>query len=121
MSRRKFFITARSFAAPFFSDTSEEYVSAATPEQALEKFAARYDHPCGLFAAEAWRSADDYHQGKKFLAQWLSNRAAWDRKHIKAPCTVLGKGPGIVEVDGVTHTIDNPKAGAVVAANGAKS
>lgn len=70
---REFFITARSFAAPFFSDESTGYVKAESAEAALTKFAAGYSHPFGLYAAEAWESADHYQKSKVPLARWLSN------------------------------------------------
>ena len=68
-----FFITARSFAAPFVTDESTHYVTADTSQQALEDFAASYSHPCGLYAAEAWESADDYHKHREPAARWRSN------------------------------------------------
>ena len=69
----EYFITARSFAAPFCSDTSEKYVEADSPRAALEAFASDYSHPCGLYAAECWSSADAFHKREKALAVWESN------------------------------------------------
>ena len=69
----EYFIYANSFAAPFFSDSSTSFVEAETPEAALKKFAADYKHPCGLYAASAYESADAYHKHEDSLAQWVSN------------------------------------------------
>lgn len=71
----EFFIIAHSNAAPFVSDRSTHFVEARTAEQALEGFAASYSHPCGLFSANAYDSADDYHRGMDPLAGWRSVRA----------------------------------------------
>lgn len=117
---REFFVTARSFAAPFFSDDSEKYVEADTPERALEAFAASYSHPCGLYAAEAWRSADHYHKskGKRPLARWLSNHAqelARRTRDKEGGYSYMGHGPGDFELSGERVKVDDPKAGSVVA------
>lgn len=87
---REFFVVANSFAAPFVSDTSTRFVTAESPQAALEKFAGEYSHKCGLYAAECYESADAYHKRERPLAKWLSNRArgltprtpdpAWERE-----------------------------------------
>jgi hypothetical protein len=112
----EFFITARSFAAPFVSDESEKYVEAATPSEALESFAATYSHPCGLYAAEAWKNADAYHKSKEPLARWLSNhaRAMHEATAGLSGYSVLGHGPGNFEVNGKRIRIDDPAQGSVV-------
>jgi hypothetical protein len=113
-----FFITARSFAAPFFSDESEKYVEAPDARSALERYAGAYSHPAGLYAAEAWASADDYHKSRKPLARWLSNHAR-ELARITEPLSgysLYGHGPGDVEVNGERHKIDDPKGGSVVPA-----
>jgi hypothetical protein len=114
---REYFVTARSFAAPFVSDTSDGYVTAETPQQALEQFAANYKHPMGLYAAEAWASADAYHKGEKSLAQWLSNHEQAKQKVTagQSSYSYLGNGPGRFEVNGSKVTVENPKDGSVVA------
>jgi hypothetical protein len=73
--KREYFIVANSFAAPFFSDTSESFVKAHSAPEALEKFAAEYNHPCGLYAADAFKSADAYHKGHAPLSRWRSNKS----------------------------------------------
>ena len=116
----EFFITARSFAAPFFSDQSDSYVEAATPEEALSKFAADYKHPCGLYAAEAWESADQFHKSRDLepLARWKSNHllAYEAAKEGKSSHSYLGHGPGDFEVNHERVTVDDPTGGHVVAA-----
>lgn len=114
---QEFFITARSFAAPFVSDESDGYVEAETAGEALEKFAADYKHPCGLYAAEAWSSADHFHKsgGKDPLARWLSNHE--QAKMLAAggqPHSYLGHGPGNFEVNGKRVTVEDPTGGSVV-------
>ncbi len=54
----EFFIVANSFAAPFISDESTHYVKARTAPLALEQFAAKYNHPAGLYAALACWTKD---------------------------------------------------------------
>lgn len=76
----EYFIRANSFAAPFFSDVSSDFETADTPKAALEAFAARYKHPCGLYAAACYASADAYHKGDEALAMWLSKEAKKQRK-----------------------------------------
>jgi hypothetical protein len=108
----EFFVVANSFAAPFLSDTSEHYVTAETPQAALEQFALDYSHPCGLYAARAYRNVDAFHKREKYLAEWISNHALALEEH-KAPYSYLGKGAGSFEIDGVPHEIQDPKGGRV--------
>jgi hypothetical protein len=76
----EFFITARSFAAPFVSDETERYMEADTAADALELFAVVYSHPCGLYAAEAWESADAYHKRGEPLARCAPGCAPHNKK-----------------------------------------
>lgn len=64
----EFFIQANSFAAPFFSDTSNGYQEGVSAEDALERFTEQYTHPYGLFAADVYGNADDFHKAEKALA-----------------------------------------------------
>ena len=109
----EYFITANSFAAPFFSDTSEKFVSAETPASALEKFAAEYSHPCGLYAAFCYESADAYHKSAKPLAKWLCNHEVEKMRLTKdmGSYSFLGHAPGDFEVNGKRHRVENPKGG----------
>jgi hypothetical protein len=71
----EWFVCANSNAAPFFSDSSDYYVTARSAAQALVLAVKKYEHPCGLYALRIWRSADDYHKGKPWVAEHLSGRA----------------------------------------------
>ena len=64
---KEYFIVANSFAAPFVSDTSMEFVKSSSPEKALEEFRELYSHPCGLYSAYCYNSSDSYHKGQKPL------------------------------------------------------
>lgn len=113
----EFFITARSFAAPFVSDTSEAYIEADTARAALEQFASGYRHPCGLYAAEAWASADAYHKGRDPLARWLSNHEQAKQAATSELDTYSyeGHGPGRFKVSGKLIEVADPTGGSVVA------
>jgi hypothetical protein len=110
---REFFIVANSFAAPFMSDQSTQHVTAESPVAALEKFAAEYTHPCGLYAAQCYRTADAYHKGKKAMAQWLSNRVRAEKAATKGKgsYSFMGHSPELFEVDGKRHQVKDPKGG----------
>lgn len=114
--KREYFIRANSFAAPFFSDESSGYMMASTPQEALEKYAKAYKHPCGLYAAACYESADALHKGKEPLARWLSNHEQEKQRITKGmgSYSLLGHAPGDFEVNGVRHKIKNPKGGSVV-------
>lgn len=113
----EFFIRANSFAAPFVSDTSERYVTADTAEAALEAFAASYSHPCGLYSADVFASADAFHKGERELARWLCNHelAKQAITSDRPAYSYSGKGPGEFEIDGKPVKIEDPKGGRVVA------
>lgn len=68
----EYFIKAHSFAAPFCSDESPHFIEAETPEAALERLAAEYRHPCGLYSANAYADANAMHKGAKPLSIWRS-------------------------------------------------
>lgn len=107
----EFYIEANSFAAPFFSDHSHTYVMAGSAKNALEHFAADYSHPCGLYAAAAYSSANARNKGEKPLARWLCNQA---QRLEGVLGTIRMDGPGRGEINGEAVTIDDPKAGCVV-------
>jgi len=72
----EYFVVANSFPAPFVSDQSTGYfTSDDDPKRAMEEYAAGYSHPCGMFAAGLYASADAYHKGEKPLVRWMSNKA----------------------------------------------
>lgn len=112
----EYFIQARSFAAPFVSDESTAYGTAATPEEALTAFATDYRHPMGLYAAEAYESADAYHKRQEPLARWLCNHEREKQRltALAAGYSYRGNGPGDFELNGERVKVDNPKAGSVV-------
>jgi hypothetical protein len=113
---KEFFITANSFAAPFFSDSSEQYIKASSPQEALETFAAEYTHPFGLYAAVCYKSADSYHKNEKPLAKWLCNHelAKIEATKDKGCYSYLGNGPGNFEIDGKKITVPDPQKGRVL-------
>lgn len=114
----EFFIFSNSFAAPFFSDSHTGYQHGESAVDALEQYAATYQHPAGLYAAMAYESADAYHKGAKPLATWLCNHER-ERQRLTADLhsySYLGNGPGDFELNGERHLVADPKAGAVVAA-----
>ena len=112
----EFFVHTNSFAAPFCSDSDTGFIEGETPEQALQKAVDDYSHPCGLYAAMLYESADAYHKGKKPLLKWLSN-------HEIAKLEAIPKKGGYVssvyaagkfEIDGKMTTVEDPKGGKMV-------
>jgi hypothetical protein len=113
---REFFVVTNSFAAPFFSDTDHKFIEGETPEIALSRLAATYDHPAGLYAAVLYESADAYHKGAKPLAKWLCNHEIEKMRLTEdlGSFSYRGDGPGRFEINGKHHVIDNPKGGRLV-------
>ncbi len=112
---KEYFIMANSFAASFFSDQSDAYVKAPSPEKALEKFAENYKHPAGLYAAACYSSADAERKGKKPLARWMCNHEQEKQKLTTGNCySYLGNAPGDFEIDGKRVIVPNPKGGSIV-------
>lgn len=115
----EYFIMTTSFAAPFFSDTSNEFVEASSPTEALEKAAASYKHPCGLFGAVCYTDANAYHKGEKPLAKWLCNfeiekekrTAALSGYSFRHDCDSNGE---YMEVNGEKFYVEDPRSGKVV-------
>jgi hypothetical protein len=112
----EYFIKANSFAAPFVSDTSTDYVEADSPKEALEKFAKDYGHPSGLFAAACYKNADAMHKGEKPLAKWLCNQQiAIDQATEGLGAYSIGsEGPGKIRINDTLLEINKPKEGRVV-------
>ena len=75
---REYFIIANSLAAPWFSDTSQKFVEAESPEEALDSFVGSYAHPYGLYAAVCYEDANARAKGDEPLARWLSPKARKD-------------------------------------------
>ncbi len=112
----EYFIVANSFAAPFVSDTSEKFVVATTPEEALKQYAAEYSHPAGLYAAVAYKDANAKAKGEEPVARWLCNHELEKQRltNDMGAYSYLGHGPGDFEVDGKRHMIADPKGGKVI-------
>ena len=62
---REYFVVANSKAAPFVSDMTFHYIKASTQSEAKKLFIKSYKHCAGLFAANFYFSANDYHKGEK--------------------------------------------------------
>lgn len=112
----EYFVFSNSFAAPFFSDPSSGFVSADTPEQAMEKFVKEYKHPCGLYSAALFSDANSYHKGDKPLLRWQCNHFIEMEKITKgmAGYSVLSHGPGLFEINHKQHKVENPKGGSII-------
>jgi hypothetical protein len=111
----EFFIVANSFAAPFMSDTSEHWISAASASHALRTLVEEYSHPFGLYAAVCYKDANAHSKNAKPLARWLCNHEIALRK-LTADLgghTYRGNAPGDFEINGKRHVIKNPKEGEV--------
>lgn len=109
---REYFIVANSFAAPFVSDESTHFLMADSPADALTNFADHYKHPCGLYSAGVYESADAFHKNAEPLARWLSNHAQTIEQ--TNPTILLCNGPGDLELDHKRVFVKNPKQGAIV-------
>jgi len=114
----EYFISAQTFAAPFFSDTIERYVKADTPQAAVNSFREACDHPCGLYAIACYASADAMKKGQKQLALWLCNHEIAKEKAFDETgrCSYLGHGPGKFRVGDTEYDIADPKGGQFVEA-----
>lgn len=115
----EYFIKAQSFAAPFCSDESQGFISADSPADALEVFARKYSHPCGLYSAFCYKDANAEAKGHKPLAKWLCNYEAEKQRltHNLGSYSFLhsqDKKGEFMEVDGKRTYIKNPRAGSVV-------
>jgi hypothetical protein len=111
----EYFIIANSFAAPFVSDTSEGYETGNNAKEALRKYVEKYTHPAGLYSARCYASADDYHKGKPFLAEYLSNheRALQKATKNKGSYSYMGNGAGDFEIDHKRIKVENPREGRI--------
>jgi len=107
----EYYIEMNSFAAPFFSDSGHCYVAADSPAKALEQCHAEYRHPCGLYAAACYSSADARNKGEKPLARWLSNQA---QRLAGVTGIIRMDAPGRGEINGEHVVIEDPKAGCIV-------
>lgn len=84
----EYFLLTNSNAAPFFSDTDTRFVDGPDAETAFAVAVQSYKHPCGLYAANLYASADAYHKNEKPLAQWVCKKAQMVRDGV--PCATCG-------------------------------
>ena len=114
----EYFIVANSFAAPFFSDRTEEYVKGKNPKDAMQSFVDSYRHPCGLYSAALYRNADAFHKGQKPLCRWLCNFEIEKEKLTGGKsCTLrhdVDKKGHFLEVNHERHYILHPKKGSII-------
>lgn len=82
----EYYVVTQSKAAPFFSDSGYQFVEAETPQAALEKARAEYNHPAGLFAAAVYTDANAERKGEKALDRWLCPRADRRTNGLRCKC-----------------------------------
>ena len=113
---KEFFLVANSFAAPFVSDISTHYRTAETAGAALLDLAKAYGHPAGLYAADCYSSADDYHKGQKPLMRWLCNQELEKQRVTNGMnCySYFSERCGSFEINGEAYRVDDPKLGTLV-------
>lgn len=109
-----YFIHAATFAAPFVSDTITRYIAAETPEAAIDQLVGEYRESVGIYAADAFATADDYHRGRAALARWRSNKALKISEAATPGSTVYSGAEGAVEINDELHRIDDPRGGRFV-------
>lgn len=69
----EYFVVSNSFAAPICSDTSNEFVEGHSAKDALESYVKKYKHPFGLYSAQAYDSADDFHKNRNPQSNWRTD------------------------------------------------
>ena len=110
---KEYFVVTNSFAAPFVSDTDEQYVKGKSPKDALKKIVQNYTHPCGLYAANLQKNADAKYKGEEPLVKWICNQALMimNITKKKGSYSYDGLGLGKFKIDGETYVVENPKGG----------
>jgi hypothetical protein len=113
---KEFFVYSNSFAAPFFSDSDESFVKGKTAKEALNNYVKKYNHPCGLYAAQVYKDANAFHKGEKPLYTWLCNHEIEKLRVTKdkSSFSYLGHGPGAFEINGRRIIVDDPKGGKII-------
>jgi hypothetical protein len=109
-----YFVHAATFAAPFMSETITRYVVADTPQAAIEQLVGEYREGVGIYAADAYATADDYHRARTALARWRSNKALKISEAATPGSTVYSGAEGAVEINDELHRIDDPRGGRFV-------
>lgn len=103
----EYFIHGNTFAAPFVSERFSYYEEAPTAAEALVNFASGREKYPGVYAANAYGSADSFHKGEAPLAKWRSNHAI----AAEGANVLRSGGPGHAEIDGKTVVIEDPYKG----------
>lgn len=116
MDMNEYYIIANSFAAPFMSDTSEGFVEAKTPKEALDYFAAQYSHPSGLYSAVCYKDANAKAKNNPPLATWLCNYEIKKQEITKnlGAYSFFGKGSEGFEINGKNYDVEDYKNGKVI-------
>ena len=101
----EYFVVSNSFAAPFVSDKQFRYATGSTPQEALESFTEHYTHRRGLYSADLYSSAKDYHQSKPPLLRYRNLRPVsvdkqFHKNGVVVPGPVAVVVPGHVNIDG---------------------
>jgi len=122
-NKKEYFVVANSFAAPFFSDTAEEYTKGVDPEDAMQGFVRFYGHPCGLYSVALYKSADPFHKSQKPLCKWLCNLELEKQRLTKGKGSYsflhsADKVGHFIEIDHERHYIPDPGKGCIVPARG---
>lgn len=110
-----FYVETTSFANPKYSEKGGVEVEAEDAKAALLKVAAEYDPVVGLYAAQAYSSADARNNRQRPLAVWICNHELKKSSLTRGinGHMYFGHGPGDFEINGVRHTVENPKEGQV--------
>lgn len=109
---KEYFVKGNSFAAPFVSDTLKGFIKGNTPKEALTKFIDKCTHPCGVYSANIYASANHYEKGKKPLSRYLCNLAL-KIKEIDGTF-LLNKGNGVIEIDHIEYTVEKWNEGKII-------
>lgn len=112
----EFYIHGSSFAAPFVGDTISKYIESETAHDALLTFVASRPHPFGVYAANAYLSADHMNKGESAISVYRSNKELAKQRVTKGMSSYeyQGGGPDRMTIDGVTYKIDDPTGGKVL-------
>ena len=98
----EYFIVANSLAAPMVSDESKHYVEGRTPQSAMNKFLKAYRHWVGIYSANLYNNADEYHKGESATLHFRSNKAVLDNElqdeTISWKAVKFGPNKGVVGV-----------------------
>jgi hypothetical protein len=114
-----FYIKGNTFAAPFVSEPVADWITAETPEEALQRLSDLLKPIYGLYAAQCYKDANAASRNEKPLARWLSNHEIAKQKateHLGA-YSYLGEAPGRFRINDEWFDVDDPKGGRIIEAN----